>query len=246
MEVKRFLFSSQSVSVRYLTCKFVQSLADDLDQRVLIVSHLLQSLSSSEYIQLIKDLLSNEPTLKFFFEHDEDSDLIERLCSLIDREIVLLVREGEIGDQDEWGFSLGSGWKWLMECVSLCLEEDQFQVKWKSLLLSLLLNGYLSLKRCSVQRTKCLDQVQLKMCELIEQITRGNEEETRELMVICLETIEKFPLDDLQSPLFLSERLCHFISPESANVSTNDQFFLFIEKDANQEDFLEGRMANNP
>ena len=257
--VERLLFSSQSVSVRYLTCKFVQSLADDLDQRVLILSHLLHSLSfvsseglttkstsSSEYIQLIKGLLSNEPTLKYFFEHDQDYHLIERLCSLIDREIVLIVNKGEEEDQDEWDFSLGSGLKWLMECLSLCLEEDQFQVKWKSLLLSLLLNGYSSLKRCSVQRTKCLDQVQLKICELIEKMTRGNEEVTRELMVICLETIEKFPLDDLQSPLFLFERLCHFIFPQSANVSTNEQFFLFIENDANQEGFLQGRMTNNP
>ena len=53
-------------------------------------------------------------------------------------------------------------------------------------------------------------------------------------------------LDDLQSPLFLFERLCHFVLPESANVSTDDQFFLFIEKGGNQEDFLQDRMANNP
>jgi hypothetical protein len=78
-----------------LTFQFVLSLVDDLDERVLILSHLLHSMSASESIQLIKDLLSNEPTLKYFFEHDEDSDLIERLCSSIDREIVLLLHEGE-------------------------------------------------------------------------------------------------------------------------------------------------------
>jgi E3 ubiquitin-protein ligase UBR4 len=61
----------------------------------------------------------------------------------------------------------------------------------------------------------------------------GNEEEKRELMVICLETIEKFPLDDLQCPLFLFERLWHHIYRQSANVSTNEQFFLIIEKDVN-------------
>ena len=64
-------------------------------------------------------------------------------------------------------FKMIIGLKWWMKCLSLCLEEDQLQVQWKSLLLSLLLNGHSSLQRCSVQRTQCLGQVPLKMCEVI-------------------------------------------------------------------------------
>ena len=103
---------------------------------------------SSEYIQLLKHLLSSEATLKYFFEYEQGYHLTEWLCSLIDWETVRLVHEGNEEDIDKWNFSLGCALKWLMECLSLCLEEDQFQVKWKSLFLSLL-NGYLSLKTFS-------------------------------------------------------------------------------------------------
>jgi hypothetical protein len=79
------------------------------------------------------------------------------------------------------------------------------------------------------------------MLELLEQMTRGNEQETRQFMIICIDTIEKFPLDDMQTPLFIFERLCNLIYPEET-MQGNKEFFIVVEKDPNQEDFLQGEL----
>ncbi|CAF2716025.1 unnamed protein product [Rotaria sp. Silwood2] len=117
--------------------------------------------------------------------------------------------------------------------------------KYKSILIAIVLNGYLTLKKLIVQRTKLIDEAQNKMLELLEQMTRGNEQETRQFMIICIDTIEKFQLDDMQTPLFIFERLCNLIYTEET-MQENKEFFIVVEKDPNQEDFLQGRMMGNP
>ena len=79
---------------------------------------------------------------KSFRSPIEYIQLIERLCALVDEEAVLLSLNTEHEeseddeDEDRWDFSVSCGSKWLIECLALCLEEEQFQVKWKSRLLS--------------------------------------------------------------------------------------------------------------
>jgi E3 ubiquitin-protein ligase UBR4 len=53
------------------------------------------------------------------------------------------------------------------------------------------------LKKLIIQRTKLIDEAQNKMLELLEQMTRENEQETRQSMIICIDTIEKFQLDNI-------------------------------------------------
>ena len=60
IEVARCLFSSQSIGVRYLTRKWIQSLAEDLDRR---------------YVESVAHRLCNsESTTEVFFEHDRIRD----------------------------------------------------------------------------------------------------------------------------------------------------------------------------
>lgn len=71
----------------------------------------------------------------------------------------------------------------------------------------------------------------------------GTEEETKAFMVICMDAVEKYSLNDVLTPVFIFERLCSIIYPEENDVG---EFFLTLEKDPQQEDFLQGRMLGNP
>lgn len=62
-------------------------------------------------------------------------------------------------------------------------------------------------------------------------------------MSVCIRTVEKYSLQDYLTPVFIFERLCSIIYPEENDVG---EFFLTLEKDPQQEDFLQGRMLGNP
>ena len=64
----------------------------------------------------------------------------------------------------------------------------------------------------------------------------GTETETAEFMAVCIETVQKYPLHDYRTPVFIFERLCSIIYPEENDVG---EFFLTLEKDPQQEDFLQ-------
>lgn len=64
----------------------------------------------------------------------------------------------------------------------------------------------------------------------------GTEAETKEFMNVCVETLKQYPQDDLRTPVFIYERLCSIIYPEENDVG---EFFLTLEKDPQQEDFLQ-------
>lgn len=64
----------------------------------------------------------------------------------------------------------------------------------------------------------------------------GTEAETKEFMAVCVETLKQYPPDDLRTPVFIYERLCSIIYPEENDVG---EFFLTLEKDPQQEDFLQ-------
>lgn len=98
---------------------------------------------------------------------------------------------------------------------------------------------------------------------MLEDLTSGTEKERQEFMASCVETLKKFKMTDLITPIFVFERLCNIIHPVSIFIhlwscdchvtellfqEENDvgQFFLSLEKDPQQEEFLQGRMQGNP
>lgn len=78
---------------------------------------------------------------------------------------------------------------------------------------------------------------------MLEEMTSGTEEETRAFMSVLIDTVYKTPMNDIKTPVFIFERLCNIIHPEENDVG---EFFLTLEKDPQQEDFLQGRMLGNP
>lgn len=106
-----------------------------------------------------------------------------------------------------------------------------------------MLNGYLCLRKLVLQRTKLIDETQDMLLEMLEDMTTGTESETKAFMAVCIETAKRYNLDDYRTPVFIFERLCSIIYPEENEVT---EFFVTLEKDPQQEDFLQGRMPGNP
>lgn len=55
-------------------------------------------------------------------------------------------------------------------------------------------------------------------------------------MIICIDTVEKCSPNDMRTPVFIFERLCSIIYPEENEIG---EFYLSLEKDPQQEDFLQ-------
>ncbi len=87
-----------------------------------------------------------------------------------------------------------------------------------------------------IQRTKPVDQTQERLLELLEDMTTGTPEETRAFMAVCVQTTKRYPSDDHLTPVFIFERLCSIIFPEEVDTG---EFLMMLEKDPQQEDFLQ-------
>lgn len=116
------------------------------------------------------------------------------------------------------------------------LEVDSIKQQYKGRLVGAILNGYLSLRRLVVQRTRLIDETQSQLLDLLEEMTCGTEAESKAFMAICIETVEKCDPQDVRTPVFVFERLCSIIYPEENDVG---EFYMNLDKDPQQEDFLQ-------
>lgn len=103
-------------------------------------------------------------------------------------------------------------------------------------LLSTVLGGYLALKRLRLHRTRPIEEAQEILLQLLEEITSGTEEETKIFMTVCVETLKKCPKEDFTTPVFVFERVCSLIVHEEGDIA---EFFATLDKDPQQEDFLQ-------
>lgn len=67
----------------------------------------------------------------------------------------------------------GYALKMLTELMASFLEQDSIKQLYKGRLVGAVLNGYLSLRRLVVQRTRLIDDTQEKLLELLEEMTTG-------------------------------------------------------------------------
>lgn len=167
--------------------------------------------------------------------------VLQLLASLISKEIELFGRLEQTRLSSD--LALGYAVRQLTSLLSSMLQHGKIKHVYKSRLVSAVLGGYLSLRRLVVQRTKMIDETQDRLLELLEDLTTGTEEETRAFMAVCIETVGKYPADDQLTPTFIFERLCSIIFPEESDTG---EFYLTLEKDPQQEEFLQGRMLGNP
>ncbi|XP_061716898.1 protein purity of essence isoform X2 [Cydia pomonella] len=239
------MFEPSSRIARDTACQMVKSLCDSYERSKAVLILLTSFLpevgaageASEQFLQLYQSLASEAPWKQFLALRG----VLQQIADLMTKEIDQLHRleETTLTSDLAQGYAL----KRLTELLAMFLEEPGARRTYKGRLVGAVLGGYLSLRRLVVQRTRLTDDTQEKLLELLEEMTTGTETETAEFMAVCIETVQKYPLHDYRTPVFIFERLCSIIYPEENDVG---EFFLTLEKDPQQEDFLQGRMLGNP
>ncbi|KAI0242917.1 E3 ubiquitin-protein ligase UBR4 [Lamellibrachia satsuma] len=250
--LRRAMFSPASPAARTITCKMVEAMCQVPARKRQILDMLTEYLeevghsgeSAAEFLALYKRLVSTD-------QHTPGTDqwkyylaikgVLTKIANLITSEIDnLLVLEGlSLSSDLSQGYSL----KALTELLAMFVEQENIKQLYKNRLVGAVLNGYLSLRKLVIQRTKLIDETQDNLLDLLEEMTTGTESETKNFMAVCVETVNKYPPNDFVSPVFIFERLCSIIYPEENDVG---EFFMSLDKDPQQEDFLQGRMLGNP
>ncbi|CDQ88956.1 unnamed protein product [Oncorhynchus mykiss] len=125
--------------------------------------------------------------------------------------------------------------------ISVCLSLSYLEELSISVCLSLSYLEELSISVCL--SLSYLDELSISIKPVLSFRSPGTESETKAFMAVCIETAKRYDLDDYRTPVFIFERLCSIIYPEENEVT---EFFVTLEKDPQQEDFLQGRMPGNP
>lgn len=243
--IKNLIFNKYSLACRMMTCSLVESFFQATNKKIEIV-HLLTSYldsvnengtCSTEFFTLYTNVIKQDHW-KYYLAL---KGLLPHLGKLINVEIErLLVLDDENINSD---LSDGSTLKLLVDLLISFVDVDLIRHHYKSKLVVFILNGYLSLRKLVVRRTKIIDETQDNLLELLEEMTTGTETETSSFMSVCVQSVKCCKLDDLRTPVFIFERLCSIIYPED---NTTSEFYITLEKDSVQEDFLQGRMLGNP
>jgi len=154
---------------------------------------------------------------------------------LLQVEINSLMRQEMAGRSSE--LSQGHAMKWMVELLAYFLEESSVRQAYKGRLVGHVLNGYLNLRRLVLQRTRLVEETQDLLLQLLGDMTTGTEAEIKQFMSVCVQTLRQCLSDDLVTPVFVVERLCSIIHPEEKD---DVEFLMSLDKDPQQEDFLQG------
>ena len=245
--LKKILFNKSCRSGRLITANLVLYFIENgplevrkkmIDSLTIFLEEVGEAGEASEvFVELYQKLLSTGDW-KYYLAVQ---GVPQKLAKMITKEISTfgLLETSRLSTD----LALGYAVKQLTGLLSQLLQHAKIKMLFKSRLVSDVLGGYLSLRKLVVQRTKMIDETQSRLLELLEDLTTGTEEETKAFMSVCINTVEKYPADDQLTPTFIFERLCSIIFPEESGAG---EFYLTLEKDPQQEEFLQGRMLGNP
>uniref|UniRef100_A0A1I8NYS2 UBR-type domain-containing protein n=1 Tax=Stomoxys calcitrans TaxID=35570 RepID=A0A1I8NYS2_STOCA len=239
------LFNNNSRFRRPLVCTLITVLSRTHDRKREILNLLTSFLkyvgeageASTDFLSLYRLLAVDTPWRQYLAL----KGVLLEISLLLSEEIKKIHRLEETTLSSD--LSQGYALRQFVELLALFLDNPQIRQVYKTRLLGPVLEGYLSLRKLVVQRTRLIDDAQEKLLEMLEEMTSGTEEETRAFMEILIDTVEKTPVKDIKTPVFIFERLYSIIHPEENDES---EFFMTLEKDPQQEDFLQGRMLGNP
>lgn len=190
-----------------------------------------------EFINYFKLLVLKDPWQQYLVLHG----FLKTLTKLISMEISNTLQE------EKCGFFLNkcSGYPLtqLVEILIVLWEDKNIREQNKRILLKPVLEGYLNIRKITLHRNVSIEYTQEKLLLILENITSGNEEDITHFMTVCIEILNCSPPDDIKTKVFAFERLCSLIHQDDSDVG---EFFLSLEKDPQQEDFLQGRMLGNP
>lgn len=234
------LFNSNSRAARQLACALIPSLINKTHEQKREMLDLLTSFlkfigeageASEEFLLLYRCLAEDTPWREYLVL----KGVLTHIADLLKVEIEKIHRleETTLSSDLAQGYAL----RQLVELLAMFLDKPKIRQVYKGKLLGPVLQGYLSLRRLVVQRTRLVDEAQEKLLEMLEEMTTGTEEETRAFMSVLIDTVSDTPMNDIKTPVFIFERLCSIIHPEENDVG---EFFLTLEKDPQQEDFLQG------
>lgn len=240
------LFHSTSRLVRMNACALITSWMTTHERKL----HLLNLMTcflkfigeageaSAEFIELYKQLAQEPPYRQYLALNH----VITNIAELLNYEFEKIYK---LEESTTLSTDLGQGYalKQYVDLISMFLDNTQIRKAYKGLVLQSIIQSYLNLRKLVVQRTCMIDEAQKSLMTLLEELTSGTEEETAAFMSICIDIVRKTPANDLKTPLFMFERLCSTIHSED---SDTDEFFLNLEKDQLQEEFIQGRMLGNP
>ncbi|XP_064423992.1 E3 ubiquitin-protein ligase UBR4 [Latimeria chalumnae] len=243
--LRQVLFTPATQAARQAACTILEALSTipSRKQQVLdLLTSYLDELSiagecATEYLALYQKLIKPAHWKIYLAARG----VLPYIGNLITKEIahLLALEEATLSTDLQQGYALKS----LTGLLSSFVEVESIKRHFKSRLVGTVLNGYLCLRKLVVQRTKLIDETQDMLLEMLEDMTTGTESETKAFMAVCIETAKRYSLDDYRTPVFIFERLCSIIYPEENEVT---EFFVTLEKDPQQEDFLQGRMPGNP
>ncbi|XP_054157835.1 E3 ubiquitin-protein ligase UBR4-like [Oppia nitens] len=243
--LRTILFNGASRSVRLMACSLIEALFQIPSRKKEIIDLLTSYLDDlgqagefgNEFFSFYHSIIQTEHW-KYYLSLN---GLLQHLGVLITKEIDNLNRLEEITLNSD--LSQGCSLKMLVELLQSLIDVPTIRRQYKSRLVAFVLNGYLSLRKLVVQRTKVIDETQESLLELLEEMTTGTESETAAFMSVCVDAVNKCQLYDMITPVFIFERLCSIIYPEE---NDSIEFFMTLEKDPQQDDFLQGRMLGNP
>jgi E3 ubiquitin-protein ligase UBR4 len=123
--------------------------------------------SSAEYLSLYESLIRQGSWKQFLAVRG----VLNILADLLTKEIAELHRleETTLTSDLAQGYAL----KMLTELLAFFLEQENIKQHYKGRLVGAVLNGYLSLRRLVVQRTRLIDDTQDTLLELLEEMTTG-------------------------------------------------------------------------
>lgn len=243
--LKKLLFNRSSKTVRLMAKSLVEALFSVQSRRKdvidLLSTYLCEIGSAGECAQefycLYKSIILSDHWRYYLALQGTLTNLGSLIASEIDK--LQELEETTLNSSLSLGYSL----KMLLELLTSFVTVPKIRAHYKSKLVGFVLKGYLSLRKLVVQRSKTIDESQEMLLELLEGMTSGSEAETANFINVCVEAIRNCHEGDIRTPVFIFERLCSTIRPEE---NGNSEFFVNLEKDPQQEDYLQGRMLGNP
>jgi len=243
--LKRLLFNRASKTVRLMAKSIVEALFAVQSRRGEIIDLLTSYLCeigpagecAQEFYYLYKNIILSDHW-RFYLAL---KGVLIKISGFMELEIDKLqeLEETTLTSSLSLGYSL----RMLLELMTAFVTVPRIRSRYKTKLVGCVLKGYLSLRKLVVQRTKVIDETQEMLLELLEGMTTGSESETAAFIDVCVEAIKDCNESDIRTPVFIFERICSTIHPEG---NIHSEFFVSLEKDPQQEDYLQGRMLGNP
>uniref|UniRef100_A0A182FS89 Uncharacterized protein n=2 Tax=Anopheles albimanus TaxID=7167 RepID=A0A182FS89_ANOAL len=239
------LFNTNSRLGRTMACALIASLSRTVERKREMLNLLTGFLryvgesgeASGEFLTVYRLIADECPSRQYLALNGVLTLLVQLVTVEIEK--IHCLEETTLSTDLAQGYAL----RQLVELMAVFLDNAQIRKTYKGKLLGPVLQGYLDLCKLIVQRTRLIDDAQNKLLEMLEEMTTGTEEETAAFMAVCIDTVRRTPTSDVKTPVFMFERLCSIIHPEENDVG---EFFLTLEKDPQQEDYLQGRMLGNP